>query len=169
MNSSGLPRDIYAERLAERSERLKVSLRRRDTIGNLRLLVALAAAAIVWYAFHGRSIWWIAAPIAAFITLVWWQSRVEREAECIGRAVRFYEQGIARLENRWHGNGESGERFADPHHPYAADLDLFGHASLFELLSTARTRGGEAKLAEWLKSASPIAELRPRHEAVGEL
>jgi len=169
MDSSALPREIYAERLGERSGRLTARMRRRDTIGNVRLLVALAAAAVVWYAFHGFSIWWIAGPIAIFIGLVWWQSRIEREAECIGRAVRFYEQGIARLENRWHGNGESGERFADPHHPYAADLDLFGRASLFELLSTARTRGGEARLAAWLKSAAPIAELRARHEAVGEL
>ncbi len=169
MDSSALPREIYAERLGERSGRLTARMRRRDTIGNVRLLVALAAAAVVWYAFHGFSIWWIAGPIAIFIGLVWWQSRIEREAECIRLAVRFYEQGIARLENRWHGNGESGERFADPHHPYAADLDLFGRASLFELLSTARTRGGEARLAAWLKSAAPIAELRARHEAVGEL
>ena len=169
MNSGAPPRDIYAKRLADRSERLKASMRRRDTVGNMRLLVALAAAAVVWYAFHGLSIWWIAGPVAVFIALVWWQSRIEREAECIGRAARFYEQGIARVENRWHGNGESGERFADPHHPYAADLDLFGRASLFELLSTARTRGGEARLAAWLKSASPIVELRARHEAVHEL
>ena len=169
MNSGALPRDIYVERLAERSQRLKNFARRRDRIGNVRLLVALAAAAVVWYAFHGLFIWWIAAPIAVFIALVWWQSRIERAAECIGRAVRFYEQGIARLDNRWHGNGESGERFADPHHPYAADLDLFGRASLFELLSTARTRGGEARLAAWLKSASSVADLRARHEAVEEL
>ena len=169
MNSDARPRDLYAERLAERSERLKNFMRRRDRIGNARLLVALAAATVVWYAFHGVSIWWIAAPIVVFIALVWWQSRIEREAECASRAVRFYEQGIARLENRWQGSGESGERFADPHHPYAADLDLFGRASLFELLSTARTRGGEAKLAAWLKSASPIADLRARHGAVEEL
>ncbi len=94
---------------------------------------------------------------------------MEREAECIRRAIRFYEQGIARLENRWQGNGESGARFSDPHHPYASDLDLFGHASLFELLSIARTRGGEARLAAWLKSASPVAELSARHEAINEL
>src|ERR1700693_5980531 len=118
MNSDALPRNVYAERLAERSERLRVFMRRRNTIGNIRLLVALAAAAVVWYAFHGFSIWWIAGPVALFVALVWGQSRVERQAECVGRAVRFYEQGIARLENRWHGNGERGDRFTDPHHPY---------------------------------------------------
>jgi hypothetical protein len=169
MDSSPLPSAVYAEQLADRIERRKAFERRSNRIGNLRLLVSLAFLAVIWYAFHGISKWWIAAPIAIFIGLVWWQSRIERDAECMRRAVRFYEQGIARLENRWQGEGESGERFSDPHHPYASDLDLFGRASLFELLSTARTRGGEARLASWLKSPSPIATLRARHEAIGEL
>jgi MutS domain V len=169
MNSGAAPRDIYSNRLARRNETLNVLVHKAQNIGNLRLLVALAAAVMVWYIFHGLSLWWIWGPIVVFIALVWWQSRIERAAEFARRGVRFYEQGIARLEDRWHGNGESGERFIDPHHPYSADLDLFGRASLFELLSTARTRGGEARLAGWLKSASPIAELRARHEAIEEL
>ncbi len=169
MNNGASPREIYSEHLARRGERLKELLRRRDRIGYLRLAAVLAAATAIWYAFHGLSLWWIAAPVAVFVAFATWQSRVEREAECIRRAIRFYEQGIARLENRWQGNGESGDRFADPHHPYASDLDLFGRASLFELLSIARTRGGEARLAAWLKSASPVAELSARHEAINEL
>ncbi len=169
MNNGASPRDIYSERLAQRGESLKELLRRRDRIGYLRLVAVLAAASAIWYAFHGFSLWWIAFPVAAFIALANWQSRIERRAECIRRAIRFYEQGIARLENRWQGNGESGERFSDPHHPYALDLDLFGRAGLFELLSIARTRGGEARLAAWLKSASPVAELSARHEAINEL
>src|SRR5580704_11572381 len=118
MNSGASPRDIYSERLARRGESLKELLRRRDRIGYLRLAAVLAAATAIWYAFHGFSSWWIAAPVAAFIALAYWQSRVERQAECIRRAIRFYEQGIARLEHRWQGNGESGARFSDPHHPY---------------------------------------------------
>ncbi len=173
MDSSARPRDIYADRLAARNRLLKTFTRRCNGIGNLRLLVFVIAAAVVWYAFHGLSLWWLAAPVAMFIPLVRWQSRVERDAECVRRAIRFYERGIARLENTWQGGGESGERFSDAHHPYASDLDLFGRAGLFELLSTARTRGGEAKLAEWLKSASALsataAELRARQEAVDEL
>lgn len=162
-------RDIYAQCLAERNRALGALLARRDRIGYARLAAALAAVAILWYAFHGVSAWWLAVPVAVFVALAWWQSRVERAAECARRAVQFYERGIARLENQWQGAGETGDRFADPHHPYAIDLDLFGRASLFELLSTARTRGGESRLALWLKSASPVAELRARHEAIHHL
>ena len=169
MDTSAMPREIYAEWLTNRTHRFEVFRRLRDRIGYLRLLVFLSVAAIVWYAFHGVSIWWIAAPIAIFVVLVWWQARIEREAEHARRAIRFFERGIARLENRWQGGGEDGARFADPHHPYASDLDLFGRASLFELLSTARTRGGEERLANWLKSTSAYDELIARHEAINEL
>jgi hypothetical protein len=76
---------------------------------------------------------------------------------------------MARLDDKWAGNGQSGETFADPHHVYSADLDLFGKAGLFELLSTARTRMGQAMLANWLLSPAPVREVVARQKAVAEL
>jgi len=173
MEASAAPREIYARHLKERTDRLKAARERGERIGWLRLLVFLSAGAIVWFAFHGISIWWMAAPVVVFAGLVWRQAGFDREAECAQRAMRFFERGITRLENRWQGGGEDGARFADPHHPYAADLDLFGRASLFELLSTARTHGGEERLAAWLKSATAGANttdaLMERHAAIDEL
>jgi hypothetical protein len=67
------------------------------------------------------------------------------------------------------GTGESGDRFADQTHPSAEDLDLFGKGSLFEMLSTARTRKGEEELAGWLLAPAPISEIRARQAAVDEL
>jgi DNA mismatch repair ATPase MutS len=52
---------------------------------------------------------------------------------------------------------------------YAADLDLFGRGSLFELLSIARTRMGEETLAEWLLAPSAVDQICERHSAVREL
>jgi hypothetical protein len=166
IEKSAPPREIYTERLAERTKLLKTFERRQANLGALRLLIFLAAAAILWYTHW----YWIAAPAALFIILVWLQAGAEREAECTRRAIRFYERGIARFEHRWQTDpAENGQRFTDAHHPCAADLDLFGRASLFQLLSTARTRGGEERLADWLKSAAPVTTLRDRHEAITEL
>jgi hypothetical protein len=67
------------------------------------------------------------------------------------------------------GTGEPGTRFRDEHHPYAFDLDLFGSGSVFELLSTARTRDGEEALAGWLLSGAQPDVIRARQEAVVEL
>jgi hypothetical protein len=167
---SPAPRSVYSERLADRQERLKAFEARRGQLGYWRLLAMIGVGVLIWLSIRGRAPWWsIGFPLAAFIALVWWQSRIERDAECVRRAIGFHETGLGRIENRWQGSGETGERFLDPHHPYSADLDLFGRASLFELLSTARTRGGEARLANWLKAPAAVETLHERHAAIGEL
>jgi hypothetical protein len=59
-----------------------------------------------------------------------------------------------------------------PDHPYAADLDLFGEGSLFELLCSARTRAGEQTLARWLctpPASGGANEIRARQEAINDL
>jgi hypothetical protein len=55
-------------------------------------------------------------------------------------------------------------------HPFAADVDLFGAHSLFQMLCTARTAGGRARLAAWLggPSDTPVT-IRARQQAVQEL
>src|ERR1700693_492005 len=67
------------------------------------------------------------------------------------------------------GTGETGDRFSDPSHPYARDLDIFGTGSLFELLCAARTRAGEETLAKWLLNTAPPEEVQLRNDAVTEL
>ena len=111
----------------------------------------------------------MALSVAAFAGIAAYHFRIIRARNLAQRAVTFYQSGLARMENRWPGTGQTGERFSDPHHVYAADLDLFGRGSLFELLSTARTRMGEETLAKWLLAPSTVNEIAERHAAVREL
>src|SRR4029077_13750272 len=130
-----------------------------------------SAVALVWLALSqgGASILWVLAPIAAFVALVVIHEKLLADLERRRRAARFFDKGIARLDGNWAGAGESGERYNDPAHPYALDLDLFGKGSVFELLCTARTRIGEDRLAEWLKTPAPPGIVATRQEAVNEL
>ena len=82
-----------------------------------------------------------------------------KELERRRRAARFYEKALARLDGNWAGTGEPGDRYQEASHPYALDLDLFGKGSVFELLCTARTRIGEDRLAQWLKSPAAPEEV----------
>ena len=140
-------------------------------LGNVRLLVAVIVLVMGWVAFRDRLLagWWLAVPFAAFLGIAVYHSRILRARDLAGRAVAFYERGLARIEDRWAGSGETGERFVDPHHVYAADVDLFGDGSLFQLLSAARTRMGEDTLARWLLAPSTVESIRERHGAVSEL
>jgi hypothetical protein len=123
-------------------------------------------ALLVWRS--AVTVWWLLAPIAVFVWLVRRHDGVLRARELAIRGIGFYERGLARLEDRWPGTGEPGERFRDDRHVYANDLDLFGRGSLFELLSLARTRTGEAMLAGWLTAAADPPEIQARQAAVEE-
>ena len=166
-----LPTEEYVERRNARQSRVAHYEKIHIRLGNLRLLLFVVAVVSAWAALRGHSIspWWVAAPVAAFAGLAVYHSRILRARELAQRAVAFYEKALARVEDRWTGSGETGERFDDPHHVYAADLDLFGQGSLFQLLSTARTRMGEDTLAAWLLSPSTAEKIRDRHAAVDEL
>ncbi len=168
----GDPRADYTRHLVSRTASLAVAIRQHIAFGNWRL-AALVAGLVAAYLAFGRGLfsgWWLLAPAAAY---VWTGGRLERALRArarFGRAVAFYERALARLDGRWAGTGgETGDRFLDDEHLYARDLDLFGPASLFELLSTARTRMGEATLAAWLKAPSDPEAVRARHDATAEL
>src|ERR1035441_8867236 len=168
---NGDPRSAYTERLEARRAAVARHDQRHRTIGNLRLLVFASAAVLAWLAW-GRgllSAFWLGLPAAVFVCLIVAHERVLRARRAAGRAVAHYERALARSDGQWAGPGETGERFLDHTHPYAADLALFGQASLFELLSTSRTRMGEETLARCLLEPGEPAVLRARHEAVAEL
>jgi hypothetical protein len=162
---------LYTQRVALRRAAATSYLRRERLFSNLRLVVFAAGAVVGWFVFGGRelSALWLLLPLGVFVALVMVHDRVIRLRSETERAIGFYERGLARLEDRWTGLGEMGERFLDPTHLYAADLDLFGPGSLFELLSTARTRMGEATLAAWLLAPAEPDEVRARQQAVNEL
>ena len=124
-------------------------------------------ALLAWRA--GLSLWWLLVPTAIFPWLVRRHDQVLRARDAAMRGIAFYERGLARLEDRWAGTGEPGDRFQEDDHVYANDLDLFGRGSLFELLSLARTRSGEDTLARWLTSPAEAPEIRARQDAVEEL
>jgi len=81
----------------------------------------------------------------------------------------FYKRGIERIENNWHGTGQTGEDYREPDHLYDHDLNILGSSSLFELLCTARTDIGRRRLAEFLLRPVSADEARARQAAVQEL
>ena len=139
-------------------------------VSNLRLAVAVGGAVMGWLAFHRDTIpaTWMAAPFLGFLALVVVHARVIGQNSRAARAHGLYQRGVDRLEGRWANRGPDGARFLAGH-PYARDLDLFGPASLFQLLHTVRTEAGEDTLAGWLRDAAAVGDIRARQAAVAEL
>jgi hypothetical protein len=136
-----------------------------------RLILFGVGAALVWPTLFSKALAaaWLLLPLALFIAVVIAHDRTIRARIRAERAVAYYQRALARLEDRWAGVGPDGRDFLSAQHPYAADLDLFGRGSLFQLLSMARTRTGERTLAGWLCEPATPAEIRRRQLAVDEL
>ena len=170
MISTTDPRTEYLRRIDERRAISTQQFQRFRKIGFVRLAFLALGLVLLWFVvFAGLSAWWLVFPSVLFVALGRVQARITEARLRCERAARLYEHGLARLDDRWAGMGATGDRFNDPAHPYAEDLDLFGHGSLFELLSTARTYTGEETLAQWLLTPADINVVRARQEAVTEL
>ncbi|HXN25350.1 MAG TPA: mismatch repair protein [Candidatus Dormibacteraeota bacterium] len=165
------PRDEYSRRLEDFLATVSLKERRHIRLGNFKLATIAAALAVTWLSLSKNSFasYWLLVPVALYALLAVAHEYVIRARTRAEAAVALYRRGLARIEDRWTGTGETGERFRDTEHVYAEDLDLFGRGSLFELLSTARTPMGEERLARWLASPSPVVTLVERQRLVAEL
>jgi len=166
------PREIYQSRLGAR--RLTTARLDRWDLGmsGLRGLLVVVAAVLVWLGpiRHSVTTAALAIPAALFVVALPLHDRLAARRTRNDRAIDLYQRALARLDGNWADpRAENGARFLDPKHPYAADLDLFGPQSLFQLLCTARTAGGEAMLAAWLAAPAAPPEVRARQAAVDEL
>ncbi len=130
------------------------------------------AGAICWWLAIGPralSLFWLAGLALAFLALVLAHDQVIRRTRRLARAMDLYRTGLARLADEWVGASEGGERFHDPHHPYAEDLDVFGKGSLYQRIGAPHTPMGQRTLAGWLCRAATPDEVRARQAAVADL
>jgi hypothetical protein len=161
----------YARRLRLRETQVARLAQFHERIGSVRLILGGLTLVMAWAVLFERAFApvWLLVPVVAFGVLVLYHTSVRRRRVAAERAANYYRHGIARIEDRWMGSGPQGERFGAIEHIYAADLDLFGKGSLFELLSVARTRMGEEALASWLLAPSAVAKVRERHVSIVDL
>lgn len=125
------------------------------------------------FALFGKTVA-ISGPLAAFFAvafaiLVGWHARIiEREGDTL-RWARVNRDGELRALDRFRELPEDGRRFVRPDHPYADDLDVFGHGSLFQRVSVAHTRFGQNALADFLRAPAQRSTILERQAAVREL
>lgn len=167
--------DEYRRRLALRRDALAHTQKRVERLGNLRLVLVLLGLGLLLLPLFVRqgAPWWGLLPVAlAFAFLGRALDRAQREERALAGAVRYYQDGLARLEERWRELPADGAAFGVPfrggHHP-ADDLDLFGPNSLFQLLDRTVTAEGARTLARWLTEPAEVEELRARQAAAVEL
>jgi hypothetical protein len=132
-------------------------------------LVGLAAV-VIYFAFSNSLFFYILPVIVVlFFFLVKRQEKKEGEKKILENLskINSEEAKAIRFESTDFPNGQ---RFADPHHPFGYDLDLFGSGSLYQYLNRSATQLGEEKLATDLSHLTfDKKTIVERQEAVRDL
>lgn len=165
-------RALTEERLRMARQALGQVEARARVFSNLRLAAFLALVAAGGFALWEntpRGMGLVAAALAVLIALIVRHEMLLRRVVEARRRAQYWADGLDRLENLWAGRGSPGTMFLEEHHLYAADLDLFGKGSVFELLCSARTGLGERRLADWLLHPTTPQAANARQQAVREL
>ncbi|HUH12499.1 MAG TPA: hypothetical protein VMK65_05295 [Longimicrobiales bacterium] len=169
---SRTPEGRYRARHAAAQERREREARRSRLLSRLRLA---AFAAVVGFGVWAEEkpgplpLALTGAALIGFVALVARHQTVRQREEWFADLAEVSRQGLHRLARRWDA---IPVRAAPPDavaHPYAADLDLYGPASLSQLLGPQGSARGQAVLYGWLLAPAPPDTVAPRQAAVREL
>src|SRR3954468_3462654 len=172
------PAEWYHSRIAFWTSRRDRRQRVADTLSRLRLITFLGGVALLWWSLaslRGNAetggVVAALAAFAGFAILVVRHARVLEEIAQAGAALDVAREGLARLARDWKALPDV-PRPADldwDAHPYARDLDLYGHASMTKWLGAAATRDGARQLSDWLLGPASIPVVAERQGAIEEL
>ncbi len=169
------PEARYAER-EQQYARLRDEQRRKSAVlARLRLATFIPAMATLvwWLGFYGGIPAFVLCVVLllAFGALVVMHARVEERAERFEALRTVNVRGTARLKRDWDAlpSAPAPDGTSTEGHPYAADLDVFGRASLFQWIGPGATEYGHRILATWLLSPASAPEITARQSALAEL
>ena len=166
------PDEYYQKQIDHYTARLKQIKKRRNLITLAKLLTFGYMICLIYLLINHSTQPLLLLGIGAilvFIFLTLWDSQIIYRQHLIEELLR-----INTLESDYLAGNfsalDQGERFNDPAHPYAHDLDLFGEDSLFQHLNRTVTFSGTQKLVSWLLSLSKDPEvIHSRQQAAEEL
>ena len=166
------PGEVYRERIERYRGLFEQETQKWNSLANARLVAFLVAvAAFTWGAWRKEPLFWGGglALFVAFFVLVRMHSSVGKQRRRFEEMWKINSEAESRLLRRWDSLPVHKSVRAPEGDPFANDLNIFGHASLFQLVQTTGTFMGEGTLARWLQEPALPDVLGQRQEAVAEL
>ncbi len=165
------PHEIYEKRIDDfrlRADRLQ---KRENQLSLIRLIVFVAGIVFFVMFFSVNIMVAVTVLVAGLIVFGWLVNRYlktiklkefylnletinRRELQCLDGSFFEYPDGF---------------EYTDRNHPNSYDLDLFGHASLFQYINRTTSKPAADMLAQWLKEPASIEAIFLRQPAVEEL
>lgn len=168
------PAEQYLRQIEQFDQRLVdvAPADRRLTIVRIVLFLALATSFLV--AFLTPEVRVAANSVGTFLLAVFvivaaYHERISLQKEEWTHRQSMAREQLGRLRHHWSEINVHEVEVPSEHTYLAKDLDLFGEASLYHLISMAHTPRGKEILREWLLSPATPPEILERQAAVREL
>lgn len=107
-------------------------------------------------------------PVLYFMVLLKKQAAAQSELDYTEKLLFIYQNEVNLIltgKNKY----EDGDNFADEHHPYASDLDIYGSSSLYAFINRSNTTNGMKMLANQLGTPTDSKTIKDRQQAIEEL
>lgn len=177
---NGIVLSLSSERLySERERRFQADADREERrsliVSRARIALFLVGAGALIALFSGgaevRAVLGSVAALAAagFILLVGAHDRIEDRRDRLQALAAVNRHQRARVLRDWDAIPSVEAPEPSPSHPFAQDLDILGHASVFQLVGAVETPAGVLRLREWLLAPAGLDEIAERQAAVTEL
>lgn len=152
MNGSLKPAEYYIETIREGEKKLKPLRLKSKALGWTRLLSALGAGAFLWYAITSGMIPFIGVSLLLFAVFLFALSTDidnDKKIHHQQTLIELAKEEIRILQHDYFFRPD-GRHAQTSIHAYAQDLDILGHASLFQYINRAESEPGQHTMTQWL-------------------
>jgi DNA mismatch repair ATPase MutS len=160
--------DGRIERLTTDQKKLQ---QRKSVFGVLRLGSIIAIIAVFYFLWEVGKIYAAGAAIIIliiFIQLIYKDLANRAAIKHLQNLIAINKEEMLALHGKYY-HFANGSSFIPQDHFYANDMDVFGHASLFQYLNRTTSELGAEELASWLAAPATAVSIAARQTATKEL
>lgn len=166
-----LPGEYYEQRLISLAIDLNQLLKKKTRLAWFRF-AAITGIAAGWYFLIAYGLWYVFISVfpllILFTRLVFADLKNKLVIEHHKHLISINKDEIEALVHNYY-HFSNGNEFIPKEHFYANDLDIFGHASLFQYINRTNSEMGGSTLANWLLTPSTTEIILRRQAAIKEL
>ncbi len=163
-------RNYYKNQIQKFNGELSILNRKKSSFAWLRL-GSIAAIIFAFYLLWQAGVIYVflasVTLLIIFIRLVYADLDNHEKIRFTKKIVDLYNKELAALDGAY--PFANGTQYLIKEHPYSADLDIFGEASLFQYLNRTTSEPGSDKLASYLNEKTDLNKIHERQKAVSEL
>lgn len=163
--------EFYASRIETLTAERNKLLQKKSIFAVLRLGSIALIIAVFYFLWSAGVAWVIAGALLLliiFTRLVLKDIATKDTINNLSHLIKINEDELKALEGNYY-HFENGSGLNPSEHYYANDMDILGHASLYQFINRTTSEIGSRQLAAWLLAPADTDEIIKRQNAIKEL